>query len=150
MRRILISRSSLLKPRPFERCVRTTSPSSTSTAAPAARKRASMRLEMVLLPAPESPVNHRTKPLCTRASQHLLQQYVDGPLRPAIGSEMNAALFIRVLFPPPASSALRSASLNRARAGIAPDTGVAPRVERMTRYIVSANVLVYLLGGPIG
>src|SRR5207302_4195079 len=91
-----------------------------------------------------------TKPLCTRASQHLLQQYVDGPLRPAIGSEMNAALLIGVQLPPPASSALRSASLNRARAGIAPDTGVAPRVERMTRYIITANVLVYLFGGPIG
>src|SRR3979490_2754849 len=116
MRRILISRSSLLKPRPFERCVRTMSPSSTSTAAPAARRRASIRLEMALLPAPESPVHPRTKPLCTRASQHLLQQYVDGPLRPAIGGEMNAALFVGVLFPPPAPGALRGAGFHHARA----------------------------------
>src|SRR3984893_8365577 len=125
IRRMLISRSSLLKPRPFERCVRTTSPSSTSTAAPAARRRDSMRLEIVLLPAPESPVNQRTKPLCTPASQHLIEQHVDGPLRPTVGGEMNAALFIGVLFPPPSSSTLGGASFPRARAGVAADTGVA-------------------------
>src|SRR5579864_5349360 len=130
MRRMLISRSSLLKPRPFERCVRTTSPSSTSTAAPAARKRASMRLEIVLLPAPESPVNHSTKPLCTPASQHLIEQHVDSPLDPAVGGEMNAALFVGALFPPPASGALRGAGFDCAHAGVAADTGIAAGVER--------------------
>src|SRR5579859_3167426 len=150
MRRMLISRSSLLKPRPFERCVRTTSPSSTSTAAPAARRRASMRLEMVLLPAPESPVNQMTNPLCTPASQHLIEQHVNSPLHPAVGGEMNAALFVGVLFPPPASGALGGAGLDCARAGIAADTGITSRVKRMTRHIVTADVFVYLLGGPIG
>src|SRR5947207_777763 len=150
MRRILISRSSLLKPRPFERCVRTTSPSSTSTAAPATRKRSSIRLEMVLLPAPESPVNQRTKPLCTRGAQHLLQQHVDGPLRASVGGEMNAALLIGVLLPPPASGALGVAGLDCTSAGIAADTGVAARVQRMTRHLVTANVVFDLISGPVG
>src|SRR5579863_9437697 len=124
MRRMLISRSSLLKPRPFDRWVRTTSPSSTSTAALAARKRASIRLEIVLLPAPESPVNQRTKPLCTHATQHLLKQNVDGAPRPPIGTEVNAALFRRVLLPPPTSGALVFSRFHGARTGIAADTGV--------------------------
>src|SRR6266403_1860632 len=97
MRRILISRSSLLKPRPFDRCVRTTSPSSSSTLAPAARRRASIRFEMVLLPAPERPVNQSTKPLCTAASQDLFEQHVDGALHAAVGCEVNAALFVDLL-----------------------------------------------------
>src|SRR5437762_7070864 len=121
MRRMLISRSSLLKPRPLERCVRTTSPSSTSTAAPAARKRASIRLEMVLLPAPERPVNQRTKPLCTPGFQDLLEKHVDGALHAAVGGDVNAALFVGVLLPPPASGALALTRLDGAGARVAAD-----------------------------
>src|ERR1035438_1616968 len=64
MRRMFSSRSSLLKPSPFDRWVRTTSPSSTSTRAPNWRSCNSSSREMVLLPAPLMPVNHNVKPLC--------------------------------------------------------------------------------------
>src|SRR5215211_2386296 len=62
MRRTLVSRSSFEKPRPAERLVRTTSPSSSSTGRPAARRRSTTMLEMVLLPAPERPVNQIVVP----------------------------------------------------------------------------------------
>src|SRR5258708_14710091 len=128
MRCTLISRSSLLKLRPFERCVRTTSPSSTSTFAPAARRRASMMPEMVLLPAPESPVNQSTKPLCTMISQHFLEQHVDGALDSAVGGEMDPALFVGLLFPPPAPRAPALPGFHRARAGGATDAGAGARI----------------------
>src|SRR6267142_876382 len=144
IRRMLMSRSSLLKPSPLERCVRTASPSSSSTLAPAARRRASTILEMVLLPAPESPVNQRTKPLCTPASQNLFEQHVDGPLHSAVGGEVNPALLVGVLFPPPAAGALALPGFDRARTGVAADAGIATPVEWMTRDIVLADVVVYL------
>src|SRR5258708_38378315 len=127
MRCTLISRSSLLKLRPFERCVRTTSPSSTSTFAPAARRRASMMPEMVLLPAPESPVNQSTKPLCTMVSQHFLEQHVDGALDSAVGGEVDAALFVGILFPPPPPGPLALPVLHAAGAGGAARAGAAGR-----------------------
>src|ERR1035438_3626540 len=64
IRRMFSSRSSLLNPRPFERWVRTTSPSRTSTLAPVPRRRSARRCEMVLLPAPDIPVNQTVNPLC--------------------------------------------------------------------------------------
>src|SRR5438094_668585 len=57
MRRMLMSRSSLEKPRPFDRFSRTTSPSSTSTFLPRERSSRSSSSEMVDLPAPERPVS---------------------------------------------------------------------------------------------
>src|SRR6266545_4589768 len=91
IRRILVSRSSLLKPSPLERFVLTTSPSSSSTLAPAARSRRSIISEMVLFPAPDRPVNHSVKPLCISAREEFVQQYVYLPDRPAIGGEVDAA-----------------------------------------------------------
>ena len=79
MRRTLVSRSSLLKPRPFERFVRTTSPSSNSTRAPASRSRSSRIVEIVLLPAPDMPVSQIVNPLCTLPSQNFRQQDVHAP-----------------------------------------------------------------------
>src|SRR5262245_20920539 len=149
MRRMLVSRSSLLNPSPFERWVRTTSPSSISTAAPAARRRVSIRFEMVLLPAPESPVNQRTKPLCTPASQHLLDQHIHGPLHSAVGGKVNTALLVAVPLPPPTAGALTLAWFDSARARIAADAGIAARVEGMARNIVQANVFVHLRGCPV-
>src|SRR5262249_33562009 len=55
--------SSLEKPSPFERCVRTSSPSRTSTLSPAARSSEATGADSVLFPAPDSPVNHKVKPL---------------------------------------------------------------------------------------
>ena len=63
MRRMLVSRSSREKPSPLERCVRTTSPSSTSGARPRAPRASLKRSARVVLPAPESPVSQMVKPV---------------------------------------------------------------------------------------
>src|SRR5919112_6845211 len=62
IRRMLVSRSSLEKPRPFERFSRTTSPSSTSSFEPRLRSSFTRCVVIVDLPEPESPVNQRQKP----------------------------------------------------------------------------------------
>src|SRR6266403_36481 len=62
MRRMFISRSSLEKPRPFERFVRISSPSRTSTDTPRARNSCSTNPASVVLPAPDNPVNHNVNP----------------------------------------------------------------------------------------
>src|SRR5437660_5939359 len=73
MRLMLISRSSLLKPRPLLKCVRTISPSRISTLRPRALRRSSIASESVLLPAPESPVNQIVKPLFVDMKRFFLQ-----------------------------------------------------------------------------
>src|SRR5439155_17173445 len=57
-----VSRSSFEKPRPFERCVRTTSPSRYSTFRPRSSSSGPTSSAIVVLPAPESPVNQSVKP----------------------------------------------------------------------------------------
>src|SRR5262245_40994796 len=71
MRRMFVSRSSLLKPRPLLRFVRITSPSSSSTLSPRCRIVFCTRLARVVLPAPESPVNQRVKPVLPMSSEVL-------------------------------------------------------------------------------
>src|SRR5258705_9211791 len=63
MRLMLVSRSSLEKPSPFDRLVRTSSPSKTSTFTPRTLSSAAKRAANVVLPAPDNPVNHNVKPL---------------------------------------------------------------------------------------
>src|SRR5215813_2451653 len=65
MRRMLVSRSSLEKPRPLLRFVRTSSPSSTSMLTPRARSCGTSALVSVVLPAPDNPVNHNVNPCDT-------------------------------------------------------------------------------------
>src|SRR3712207_122645 len=62
MRRMLMSLSSLLKLRPLERLVRTTSPSRTSTRWPLSLSSFSTISLVVVFPDPERPVNHSVKP----------------------------------------------------------------------------------------
>src|SRR6266511_5291192 len=62
MRSMFVSRSSLEKPSPFERWVRTTSPSRYSTVLPASSRRPPTISAIVDFPAPESPVNHSVNP----------------------------------------------------------------------------------------
>src|SRR5215210_1466479 len=62
MRNTFMLRSSLEKPRPLERLVRTMSPSRTSTLSPLSLSSCSTISATVVLPAPERPVNHRVKP----------------------------------------------------------------------------------------
>jgi hypothetical protein len=66
MRAMFASRSSFEKPRPFERCVRMMSPSRWSTTKPRRSSSGSTLLAIVVLPAPERPVNQRTNPLRDR------------------------------------------------------------------------------------
>src|SRR5262249_49779454 len=63
MRRMLVSRSSLLKPKPLLRFVRTSSPSRTSTRLPIALSRGVSASVSVDFPAPDMPVNQRVNPL---------------------------------------------------------------------------------------
>src|SRR5215207_6173276 len=58
----LVSLSSRLKVRPLERLVRTMSPSRTSTLPCLVRSSRSTMSAMVVLPAPERPVNHSVNP----------------------------------------------------------------------------------------
>src|ERR1022692_4201529 len=146
MRRTFSSRSSLLKPRPFDRCVRTTSPSSTSARAPNWRNFSSSKREIVLLPAPLMPVNHSVKPLCIS----LISASAAISRHRAIGGEVNSTLLFGVLFPPPAPSALAFAGLHGARTGRATDARVAPRVQRMHRNVVPRDVLLHAPCAPIG
>ena len=62
MRRMFVSRSSRLKPSPFDRCVRTTSPSRTVTWRPCSSSRVVRTSAVVDLPAPLSPVNQTHTP----------------------------------------------------------------------------------------
>src|SRR5579863_5596367 len=66
MRRMLTSRSSLENERPFDKLVRTTSPSRTSTLRPCARSRSATGTDSVDLPAPDMPVNQSVKPFDMR------------------------------------------------------------------------------------
>src|SRR6266508_2134832 len=59
---MLMSRSSLEKPNPFDRLVRTSSPSRTSILTPRARSSIASSVANVVLPAPDRPVNHTVKP----------------------------------------------------------------------------------------
>src|SRR5918998_3751952 len=62
MRNTFILRSSLEKPRPLDRLVRTMSPSRTSTLRPLSLSSLSTISATVVLPAPERPVNHNVNP----------------------------------------------------------------------------------------
>src|SRR4029077_20815881 len=77
MRRMLVSRSSLEKPSPLERFSRTTSPSRISSFEPRSRRWPSSSLEIVVLPAPESPVNQRVKPFSSAIGTSVLLVSVD-------------------------------------------------------------------------
>src|ERR1039458_5903145 len=146
MRRTFSSRSSLLKPRPFDRCVRTTSPSSTSARAPNWRNFSSSKREIVLLPAPLMPVNHTVKPLCIS----LISASATISRHRAIGGEVNSTFLFGILFPPPAPRALAFAGLHGTRTGRATDARVAPRVQRMLRNVVPRQVLLHARCVPIG
>src|SRR6266542_4184317 len=60
---MLVSRYSRLNPRPWQRLVRSSSPSSTSTRCPRSSRLGASTLAMVDLPAPDRPVSQRTKPV---------------------------------------------------------------------------------------
>src|SRR3954467_3603995 len=89
IRRIFSSRSSLENPSPWQSNVLVISPSRTSTLAPPSRSRDATSCESVLLPLPESPVNHKVQPeFISRSSQNgatSSRRWNDLPLREYFG-----------------------------------------------------------------
>src|SRR5436305_1490647 len=93
MRLMLVSRSSRLKPRPLLKCVRTISPSSTSTLRPRSFRRFSMISERVLFPAPESPVNQIVNPVLATNSFSLCVLFQLKCFSLHVNGNRNAKLF---------------------------------------------------------
>src|SRR5215469_9335083 len=101
MRRMLVSRSSFEKPRPFDRLVRTSSPSRTSAWRPRSASSACSMLATVDLPAPERPVSHTTQPFRSSVTDSVLPF---GPDQAVLGQVQTALLDVGLLPPPPASA----------------------------------------------
>src|ERR671931_202278 len=91
MRSMFVSRSAFEKPRPFERCSRTSSPSSHSTSSPRRSSSGRTSSAIVVLPAPDKPVNQRVKPLRPFSVIALLDQW---------GVDVNAAFELLGAGPP--------------------------------------------------
>src|SRR5262249_56762071 len=85
---MFVSRSSFEKPRPFERFSRTMSPSRISSFEPRSRRCPSSNLEIVVLPAPESPVNQRVNPFSPAMPVLILLVCVDKYVRDLIAGEL--------------------------------------------------------------
>src|SRR5690348_7878315 len=132
MRWMFSSRSAFEKPRPFERCVRTMSPSRWSTTWPRCSSSASTMFATVVLPAPERPVNQTTKPLIVAAP---------APAKPALPRPA-----LRLLGAGPAALA-PLAGERRVRV---PDRVVALIVQRVVRQPALADVGPALLVRPVG
>src|ERR1041384_4182669 len=88
MRRMFVSRSSLEKPSPLERFSRTMSPSRISSFEPRSRSWVSSSPEMVVLPAPESPVNQRVKPFSPAMLVSVLLVSVDQDVGDLVAGEL--------------------------------------------------------------
>src|SRR5215471_12622748 len=158
MRRMLVSRSSFEKPRPFERLVRTSSPSRTSAWRPRSASSACSRLAIVDLPAPERPVSQITKPnsLPPRgggpgsgrtvfpSSISALRLCSD---QAAVGQVQPTLLDVRLL-PPPAARALVLARRDRPGARRAADGCVATFVQRVVVQPVLPDVRPDLVPTP--
>src|SRR5215471_8095600 len=143
MRRMLVSRSSFEKPRPFDRLVRTSSPSRTSAWRPRSASSACSRLATVDLPAPERPVSQTTNPfpsLIEFSSPSCSDQTAVGDVEPAL-------LDVRLLPPPPAR-ALVLARLDGPRAWCAADGCVATFVQRVIVEPVLADVIPHPVPTP--
>ena len=124
---MFVSRSSREKPSPFERCVRTTSPSRYSTAAPRASSSRPTISAIVDLPAPERPVNQITTPAVTSRGCRTRSCRSPPSARPARP---------------------RPAVTGRVQ-GMQPDGRVAPVVQRVVRDLVDGDVRLDALGVPV-
>src|SRR5207237_1581057 len=138
LRSMFVSRSSFEKPRPFERCVRTSSPSSHSTSSPRRSSSGRTSSAMVVLPAPDNPVNHRVKPLRPFSVIALLDQW---------GVDVNAAFELVGAGQPARSLALTR--LHGPRARDAPDRRVPGVVQRVVRDLVDVDVGLDALRVPV-
>src|SRR5437660_2959834 len=138
MRSMFVSRSSFEKPRPFERCSRTSSPSSHSTSRPRRSSSGRTSSAMVVLPAPDNPVNQRVKPLRSFSVIALLDEW---------GVDVNAAFELLGAGPPARSLALPR--LHGPRARDAPDRRVPDVVKRVVRNLVDVDVGLDALRVPV-
>src|ERR671934_784509 len=138
MRSMLVSRSSFEKPRPLERCSRTSSPSSHSTSRPRRSSSGRTSSAMVVFPAPERPVNHSVNPLRPFSVIALLDQW---------GVDVNAAFELLGAGPPAGPLALPR--LHGPRARDAPDRRVPGVVQRVVRDLVDVDVGLDVLRVPV-
>src|SRR5262249_19684888 len=163
MRSMFLSRSSFEKPSPFDRCSRTSSPSSHSTRCPRRSSSGRTSSAMVVFPAPERPVNQSVKPPPSAAAWSSRPR--SGPVEgvwgdrevPPAGTEpfsvialpdqrcvdVDAAL--ELVRAGPAAGALVLAGGDRARARNAADRRVAPVVQRVVRNLVHVDVRLHAL-----
>src|SRR6266508_4238365 len=121
---MFVSRSSFEKPSPFERWVRTASPSRYSTSKPEPSSSGPTICAIVVLPAPESPVNQSVKPL----RMCLLWQR---------GVVVDPAL--ELVRAGPTAGPLLLVRRGRTRARPAADRAVAGVVERVVRDLVGRD-----------
>src|SRR5437588_5120544 len=165
MRSMFVSRSSFEKPSPLDRCSRTSSPSSHSTRSPRRSSSGRTSSAIVVLPAPERPVNHRVKPAPAGARPR------SGPVEevrgnrevPPATSAASAASVIALLdqrcvdVDPalelvgagPAACALLLARAHRPRARNAPDRRIAGVVQRVVGDLVHVDVGLDALCAPV-
>src|SRR6266540_1258227 len=164
MRSMFVSRSSLENPSPFERRVRTTSPSRYSTVLPDSSRRPPTISAIVDFPAPESPVNHSVNPFVmpsfrlpggcrTQVSAGGTPWFPHEP--PPSGArrlstlvlQMNPTLKFVGIRPPTGPFLL--VGPRRARAGDAADRAIARVVQRVVRDVVRLDVAPDLLLAPV-
>src|SRR4051812_21503647 len=154
IRSMFVSRSSFEKPRPLERCVRTVSPSRYSTMWPRRSSSGPTRCAMVVLPAPERPVNQRVKPPRARrptrgARVHRCGQQSCGRSCDSLCSVgVNAAL--ELVRAGPAPGALFLVGARRPRARNAPDRPIPDVVQRVVGNLVDGDVRPDALLVPVG
>src|SRR5436305_10179375 len=137
MRSMFVSRSSFEKPSPFERCVRTTSPSRYSTLCSFFSSSAPTNSAIVDLPAPLSPVNQSVNPLAIR----LLSPGVTRSLGPGrAGQRVGVDAAFELVGAGPAACALLLVRRGRPGAGDAADRAVAGLVQRVVGNLVDLDV----------
>src|SRR5579862_405092 len=78
MRAMLVSRSARLNPKPAERCVRTTSPSSMVTTRPCSASNLASAPATVDFPAEGRPVNHTQNPVSCRVPVKMVELILPG------------------------------------------------------------------------
>src|SRR6266566_9621766 len=156
---MFVSRSSLEKPRPFERWVRTTSPSRYSTLWSFFSSSAPTSSAIVDLPAPESPVNQSVNPLAIRllSPSGTWSRAMSGDLVPGhgrgpgpAGQRVGVDAALELVRTGPAAGALLLVGRSRAGARDAADRAIPGLVQRVERNLVDLDVGPDALLVPVG
>src|SRR5438132_1744960 len=150
MRSMFVSRSAFEKPRPLDRCSRTSSPSSHSTRRPRRSSSGRTSSAIVVFPAPLRPVNQSAKPLPLAAawsSRPPIEPFSVIRLLDQWCVDVDAAL--ELVRARPASRALVLAAGDGPRARNAADRGIALVVQRVVWDLVDVDVRLHALRVPI-